>query len=125
MSPRGRPKVQCRLEYSNLERINGVPANLIGWYMDIHVPSINGKLHLVTGFFGGLTDHLIVEAIGKRECDDLNHKFAFQSLLAAVNLVMQPGGIILPPRCVAYIVLRYILSTNVNATISHLDQLRP
>ena len=50
--------------------------------------SINCKLHLVTGFFGGLADDLIVEAIGKCESNDLNPKFAFQGLLAAINFIM-------------------------------------
>jgi hypothetical protein len=57
------------------------------------VPSVNCKLHLVTGFFGGLADDLIVEAIGKCESDDLNPKLAFQGLLAAIDFVMQPSGV--------------------------------
>jgi hypothetical protein len=69
------------------------------------VPTVNCKLHLVAGLFGGLADDLIVEAIGKGKSDNLNPKLAFQGLLAAINFVMQPSGVILPPRCVPQIVV--------------------
>jgi hypothetical protein len=69
------------------------------------MPPVNCKLHLVTGFLCGLADDLIVEAIGKCESDNLNPKLAFQGLLAAINFVMQPSGVILPPRCVPQIVV--------------------
>src|SRR5260221_2182773 len=105
--------------------MDGVPANLIGWYVDIHAPSVNCKLHLVTGFLGGLADHLIVKAIVKCQSDDLNPQLIFHSLLAVINFIMQPGGIILPPRCVPQIVMRHRVSLNVNSSISHMSHLAP
>jgi len=49
----------------------------------------------------------------------------FQGLLAAINFIVQPGGIVLPPRCVPQIVVGNRVSFNVNSSVPHLFQLRP